>query len=374
MNLTWINEKFICKGLYAPFVLQKDCDYLKELKRKYDLILKQANEAGADDQSIKIIAKFRDKILGAIRSYYRADIARCNRIIFNLIKDIGDEKPAAVLLNESYAFPGAGELQLFRCRVGNPSKAYTAKEMLHLPYSMRAKTGNYRFSIPGSPSLYLANSSYGCWIETGYPDENDFNVSPVLLDGTQKIFNLVVMMRDLHSLNDGDEQRVHCWLKLIMLNIATSYRIEEADRSFKSEYIISQAIMMACKKLGFDGVAYYSKRVSDEIFASCATNLALFVDYKGEYSDLINHMKMDNSFNFSLYKKLHKKLDLPKGSDDYGVRSVRTILPANIGNYKRQFPYRETDFYLFDSFLFSTWSSYRKNNKDQIPWGVPVNE
>lgn len=370
MNLTWMNNGFICKELYAPFVLQKDCDYLRDLRSKYDLILKQANGAGADEQSIKIIERFKGKILEAVRSYYRADITRCNRIVFNLIKDIGDEKPAASLLDESYAFFGTGELQLFRCRVGNSSKAYTAKEMLHLPYSMRAKTGNYRFSIPGSPSLYLANSSYGCWIETGYPNDNDFNVSPVLLDGTQKIFNLVVAIRDLHSLNDGDEQRVHCWLKLIMLNIATSYRIEEADRSFKSEYIISQAIMMACKKLGFDGVAYYSKRVSDEIFASCAINLALFVDYKGEYSDVINHMKMDNSLNFSLYKKLNAS----KRSNEYNLRSVQTILPTNIGNYERQFSYKETDFYALDVFLFSTWSAYEKNNKDAIPWGVPVNE
>lgn len=49
--------------------------------------------------------------------------------------------------------------------------------------------------------------------------------------------------------------------------LATSYRIKEEGRTFKSEYIISQSIMMACKRLGYDGVAYYSKRVYDEVFA-----------------------------------------------------------------------------------------------------------
>lgn len=108
------------------------------------------------------------------------------------------------LLNNSYAFPGASktEIQFFRCRIGNPSNAYEAKDMLHLPLKLRSKSGNYRFSIPGNPSLYLANSSYGCWIETGFPPENDFNVSPVLLDGTQKVFNLVVSIRDFHALNN----------------------------------------------------------------------------------------------------------------------------------------------------------------------------
>ncbi len=68
--------------------------------------------------------------------------------------------------------------------------------------------------------------------------------------------------------------------------IATSYIVKEENRTFRSEYIISQSLMMACKKLGYDGIAYYSRRVDDEIFALCAINLALFVDYNGEYSDI----------------------------------------------------------------------------------------
>ena len=51
-----------------------------------------------------------------------------------------------------------------------------------------------------------------------------------------------------------------------MLMVATSYKINESGRTFKSEYIVSQAVMMACKKLGYDGVAYFSRRVSDVSF------------------------------------------------------------------------------------------------------------
>ena len=80
--------------------------------------------------------------------------------------------------------------------------------MIHLPNSLRAKSGNYRFSIPGNPSMYLANSSYGCWIETGCPAEIDFNVSPILLEGNQKIFNLAVSIRDFSCLNEFEKDRV----------------------------------------------------------------------------------------------------------------------------------------------------------------------
>ena len=156
MSLTWMNNGFICKDLYAPFVLEKDSDYLEDLKKKYKIVIQQAGMAGADDESLKILKKFQNKILEALKCYYKADIEKCNTIIRNLIKSIGEDPFAVSPLKESYAFPGGvgTELQLFRCRMGNPSNAYVAKDMLHLPLKLRAKSGNYRFSIPGNPSLY----------------------------------------------------------------------------------------------------------------------------------------------------------------------------------------------------------------------------
>ena len=362
---------FICRELYAPFTVEKDIDYISDLKKRYSILLKQATGAGADETSISIINKYQSKITEALNSYYRADLGKSNAIIYNLIKDVGDNQFAVSTLNNSFAFPGMGdsELQFFRCRHGNPAISFSAKEMLHLPRSLRAKTGNYRFSIPGNPSLYLANSSYCCWIETGHPPDFNFNVSPVLLDGTQKILNLAISIRDHSRLNEYDSNRVHTWLKLFMLVLATSYRVKETGRTFKSEYIVSQSIMMACKRLGYTGVAYYSKRVSDEIFAYCAINLALFVDYKNEYSDIVDHIKIDDSFNFSIYKNLLASLKYKR----YDLRSVKNGVITNVGSYERQFPYRETEFFKFDQFLFATWQDkLNGKSKDEIPWGLAL--
>ena len=158
-------------------------------------------------------------------------------------------------------------------------------------------------------------------------------------------------------------------MKLYMLTVATSYRIKEEGRTFKSEYIISQSIMMACKRLGYDGVAYYSKRVYDEVLARCAINLALFVDYKGDYSELIKHMKMDDAFNFGLCKQLCASPTYR----DYELRCARTGFITNIGSYDRQYPYTETKYSDFDKFLFSSWENKPNGKgKDQIQWGVPV--
>lgn len=371
MGLTWLNNGFICKELYAPFKIDKDIDYRKDLEKKYNIVMEQAKNANADDESLRIINDFSTKILKSLDLYYKADIAESNNIILELVRDIGNNSFAVDSVINSNAFPGikTNELQFFRSRLGTPNKAYTAKDMLHLPNSMRSKSGNYRFSIPGNPSMYLANSSYGCWIEMGCPAEIDFNVSPVLLEGNQRIFNLAISIRDFRCLNEFEEDRVHCWLKLYLLTIATCYVIKEENRTFKSEYITSQSLMMACKKMKYDGIAYYSRRVDNETFALCAINLVLFVDYDGEYSEMIKHMKIDDAFNYSLYKQLNDSLKYK----EYELRSTYTGYITNIGSFERQYPYKETDFYNFDKFLFATWrDKHCGKGKNIIPWGIEI--
>jgi len=371
MRLTWPNSGFITKELYAPFAVEKDSDYLSDLSKRYNILLEQAQKAEADEESIKIITQYKKKILEALSNYYKADIAQCNTIIESLIKDIGHDPLAVNTVNQSRAFPGTlgEEVQFFRGRIGNPSCSYAVKDMLHLPKSQRAKTGNYRFSIPGNPSFYLANSSYGCWIETGCPSDIEFNVAPIVLEGKQKIFNLAVSVRNFGLLNEFEKDRVHCWLKLLMLMIATSYRINEDKRTFKSEYIISQAVMISCKRMGYDGIAYFSRRVSDEAFALCAINLALFVDYDDEYSPLINHIKMDNPLNYFVFRQLSQSLKY----GEYDLRAVNNPFITNIGDYDKQYPYGETEFFEFDKFLFASWDRRPSGKgKNESPWGVPI--
>ena len=364
-KLTWVKE-FIIKELYAPYEVEKDEDYYKDLRKKYKLLLDTAEKAGADVESLKIIKKYSDKVKESIRLYYDGSISRAHNVVRNLVKGCEGDALAINTITNSDAFPGVKgtEIQFFRARLSDDAKAFKAKEMLHLPLSMRGKTGNYRFSIPGIPSLYLGNSSYACWIELGCPPEYKFNVAPVVLEGNQKIFNLAVMSRSWWKRDELEESKVHCWLKLLILMMATSYTVKESGRLFKSEYIVSQSIMLACKELGYDGVAYFSKRVNDEIFAYAAINLALFTPYQSnkKYSTVCEHIKIDDSFNYFMYKQLGAIYRNCR----YDLRLDSTGIITNIGEYRvsRQFKYTFTDFCEFDKFLFASWSE-----KDVIEWG-----
>jgi hypothetical protein len=219
-----------------------------------------------------------------------------------------------------------------------------------------------RFSIPGVPCLYLGNSSYVCWIEMGRPADFQFNVSPVLLDYTQKVLNLAVSICDLKTCvenvdsDDIDDykEEIITVLKLAMLNICTSYKVKNVNRNFKSEYIVSQMLMLGCKSKNLDGIAYFSKQVNSEIFASIVgINLALFAryEYGEDYSEICNHVEIGDSFNYSFFKQLLPSLTYKK----YKLCTDNTGLINNIGTYNRQFPYNETIFHDFDSYLFANW-------------------
>ena len=38
-RLTWVNNNFIAKELYAPFIIEKDIDYYEDLSQKLKLFL-----------------------------------------------------------------------------------------------------------------------------------------------------------------------------------------------------------------------------------------------------------------------------------------------------------------------------------------------
>lgn len=149
MKLKWLNNGFICKELYAPFKIDKDSDYRNDLEKKYNIVTEQAKKANADDESLRIIEDYSTKILKSLDLFYKADIGESNNIILDLVKDIGNNSFAVNSVTNTDAFPGikTNELQFFRGRLGSPNRSFTAKDMIHLPSSMRSKSGNYRFSI-----------------------------------------------------------------------------------------------------------------------------------------------------------------------------------------------------------------------------------
>lgn len=364
-NFEWVKQ-LNYEEYCTPFVINNDNEYVSALESKLKSLIDNFEFCGADSDIIEIAKDTCRKIINSIDLYYKGDIVDAQTIINELINSFDDDSYAITGINNSIAFPGLGqenlEVQFFRARLSERVEGYKANEMLHIPFNKREIIKSQRFSIPGLPCLYLGNTTYDCWIELGRPADYMFNVSPALLDNTQKVLNLAVSIRYFYEyLTPKDtcdvaemKKEMLTLLKLVILNICTSYRVINDDRNFKSEYIVSQMIMLACKKRGLDGIAYFSKRIISEMFSSIySVNLVLFANYNHEnsLSEICEHIEIDNSFNFSMYKQLLPSLKYKK----YRLRVDNSPFIAGINESKKIFPYKETEFHDFDEFLFANW-------------------
>lgn len=239
---------------------------------------------------------------------------------------------------------------------------FRANEMGVIPFSKRTMADTARFSMPGAPCLYLGNTSYVCWLELGKPADHRFNVAPVYLDGTQKVFDLAIDVGELYSILQNNNTNVlkvelkdnigKSLLQRLILAMCSSFRVKENNRIFKSEYMIPQMIMISCQKLGMDEVLYYSCKTSRTEIA--AVNVALYAKYPlnkfgihTDLADISNHMRIGDPYNYSLFKQYNEQ-ELFE-DDLLWIDNCKWIKSTNVQN--KYVDYREMIFHDFDKHL-----------------------
>lgn len=361
----------IKKDYVLPITVDSDSDYRRKLKSLM-AGLKVSLESNAETiKYANVVLDYHKFFLRILDAQYAGDLASAQETAQEILDDLkdSDESVAFSPIKKSIAFTdmeGAlaydentidddeneSSIQFYRARTSDTYTKYSRLEMLHVPFSKRQYVSNERFSISGFPCLYLGSSSYCCWLELGTPEPQHFNVSYVEVNEENDILNLTMNAADFEYCVDleASEKQLTTAFKLWLLCIATSFNVKEKGRIFKSEYVISQQIMLACKSKGYYGVSYYSKRVVDDRFANhVCVNLAVFALYNGELkvSDICRDIKLTNSMNFEMFKNLQNSLKYKHGY----MNVVNSTHPINIGNFDRQYPYRETEFYSFDEYL-----------------------
>ena len=366
---SWIKQIDFQK-FAMPFVIKSDSEYFPAVSNVLLKFVSELEHCKASDKIINEIKEYREKVISSINLYYQGNLVDAQIIINEMLDEFDNAAPAITDINSSFAFPGGGpehsEVQFFRARLSDSVVEFSAEEMLHIPFNKRHIVKSERFSIPGLPCLYLGNSSYACWVEMGCPADHQFNVSPLVLDNTQRVLNLTVSMSSLYEFNENEhtfsdleaEKYIINLLKLFVLTLCTSYKVQETNRNFKSEYILSQMIMLACKNRDLDGITYYSKQIPSELLAfNVGVNLVLFAKYNGEehLSEICQHLEVGTSFNFALFKQL-----LPcQCYKTYELRILSSPYINNVGTKDHFFPYKETQFFEFDKYLFANWHRNR---------------
>ena len=137
------------------FRIKKDSEYQKYLKDELDDYTKWVavnhNEYTGD---VEQIAEY---INGAVASYYKSDFISATQAIQKIV----DENN--FLLCETKMGGDGSDDVLFKARVAEPTENIKHEDMLHIPFDCRNIVASQRFSLSGTPCIYLSRSSDTCW-------------------------------------------------------------------------------------------------------------------------------------------------------------------------------------------------------------------
>jgi len=193
------------------------------------------------------VLKLNRSIIKTLRLYYDGQPASAYNTLRESIEDDVFSSSKSGLSFTRIRSP------LFRIRKEEErsEKLFSPKELFHIPMTLREKVSSQRFSIPGYPCLYLADSIFLCSKELGGVDLEGYQVSKfesiedvngfesiVLMDLTN---NHPKLIRD--SKTDLWDGEVYRFLILWPLIFASSVKVSYRDRYFKPEYIIPQLLM-----------------------------------------------------------------------------------------------------------------------------------
>lgn len=145
----------------------------------------------------------------------------------------------------------------YRCRRNETfGNEYEIGDLFHIPYDKRNFIGNYRYSISGTPALYIAGSVYTCWEELRRPSFSNMTFAHITPNEDLNLFDMR-LMRNISSKID-----LSVWVKRLPLIIFSSLAVAK-EGTFKPEYIIPQMLLQCIISRNsnkVDGIIYNSFR------------------------------------------------------------------------------------------------------------------
>ncbi len=201
----------------------------------------------------------RKGILSAIDAYYEGNPTKAYQTLSEALK----KSHVTGYLDKRFELPT--ETNLYRIRIQDGNFPLSKSELFHIPFDLRGKVQTQRYSIPGLPSLYLANSLYVAWEEMKRPGFSDIQSIRIVNNRPLTMLDLTTdaYINNLHLENN----EAYGWQLLYKvmtwpLVAACSVKVLNPSDTFKPEYIIPQLLLQWVNKETVVGIKYSSTHVS----------------------------------------------------------------------------------------------------------------
>jgi hypothetical protein len=281
-------DKFKSKDFSIPLERDND-DFIEFQKRIFSDFFENIDsfDGRLKDKIIKVRPKIKnlaDSIISSLESYVNGDTIEAYSRFENGINQIKKHLliKKGVTDIESIKEPE----EFYRARTSE-GKLFSRNEMFHIPFELRHLVNSQRYSLPGMPCLYLANSTDLCWEELGKPDFDKIQISR--FDLTSGEFKFLNLNHTNHAISffgfdkDGDvdemaEYFVLQYLSTWPLQAAVSVIVKHRNHSFKPEYIIPQLLLQwVVNNQELDGIRFFSTKSNGTVPILHFSNLSNLV-------------------------------------------------------------------------------------------------
>lgn len=303
MNQSLEEQGLSMPGFDLPIWIENHDEYdeviIREMKRYRDK-LSSKRRWQEDPSFLEEVDAVISHIQDAIHLERRGETWKAQQEIHEIIDNYCHERFFVNPITNNFAFRGTAAfpdkdedkmeprqreaLTFFRCRTGKFQKQ---EELYPLSSSMLSFCSAQRYSLAGIPCLYLATTTYCCWMEIGRPEEfSASSYKPTESGKKLRILNLAFSQRQMHNL--GKDSRAAYLLFPLVMAVSVAVKNPRADANFRPEYTISHLVMRCLREFGIDGVAYCSSRIDDVLGFPHTINLAIPVfDETKTFADFV---------------------------------------------------------------------------------------
>lgn len=302
-----------------------------------------------------------EQLKKCVDSYFTGNFYAADKAIKTILTRISQRENSSIITNLFDLYIDNESHQWFRARQGASTDNFMRNDMKHVPYSLREKVGNTRYSISGIPCLYLGNSIYACYREIKKPIDDQMWINryvpqqPIrLLNLSITAFELVnatVFIRGLTN-NSFTEEKYDNFIKEFFANwvlqsACSVYVNRTSIPSFNEEYIIPQCLMIMLKKYNLDGIMYFTAQDKGSYISPLSwisKNIAIpaFDSIFDTYSKKIDSMFiLSNPLNIAEFKS--NRAGTGKECSPYNTNRARTSEPVIIN--EKDTCYSHTQYY-----------------------------
>lgn len=303
MNPNLEEQGLSMPGFNLPIWIENHDEYdeviTREMKRYRDK-LSSKRRWQEDPSFLDEVDSVISHIQNAIHLERRGETWKAQQEIHEIIDNYCHERFFVNPMTSNFAFRGTAAfhdkdedemeprqreaLTFFRCRTGKFQKR---EDLYPLPSNKLSFCSAQRYSLAGIPCLYLATTTYCCWMEIGRPEEfSASSYKPTESGKKLRILNLAFSQKQMHNL--GKDSRAAYLLFPLVMAVSVAVKNPRADANFRPEYTISHLVMRCLREFGIDGVAYCSSRIDDVLGFPHTINLAIPVfDETKTFADFV---------------------------------------------------------------------------------------